>query len=94
MPFVDLVRTLSREHLSAVPVVDADDRVLGVVSASDLLAKAAVETASGPHGPINRLREHRLYERSRGETAATLMASPAVTVLPGSPVSDAAWIAA
>lgn len=94
MPFLDVARTLSREHLSAVPVVDAEDHVVGVVSESDLLAKAAVMAASHRPGPIGRLREHRLYEKSRGETAATLMTYPAVTVHPGELVTDAAWTAA
>ena len=94
MPFLDVARTLSREHLSAVPVVDAEDHVVGVVSESDLLAKAAVMAAPHRPGPIGRLREHRLYEKSRGETAATLMTYPAVTVHPGELVTDAAWTAA
>ncbi len=62
MPFLDIARTLSREHLGSVPVVDAEDRVMGVVSESDLLAKAAVEAAEHRPGPIGRLRAHRLYE--------------------------------
>ncbi|WP_240677832.1 CBS domain-containing protein [Actinacidiphila soli] len=93
-PFLEIVRTLSREHLSAVPVVDADDQVIGVVSESDLLAKAAVLVAAPHPGPIRRLREHRLYDKSDGETASTLMTSPAITVRPGTPVADAAWLAA
>ncbi|MFJ1733416.1 CBS domain-containing protein [Streptomyces sp. NPDC088254] len=94
MPFLDVARTLSREHLSAVPVVDAEDHVVGVVSESDLLAKAAVMAAPHRPGPIGRLREHRLHEKSRGETATTLMTHPAVTVHPGDLVADAAWTAA
>ncbi|MFE7896868.1 CBS domain-containing protein [Streptomyces sp. NPDC057424] len=94
LPFLDVARTLSRERLSAVPVVDAEDHVVGVVSESDLLAKAAVMAVPHRAGPLARLREHRLYEKSRGETAATLMTYPAITVHPGDPVADAAWTAA
>ncbi|WBO62173.1 CBS domain-containing protein [Streptomyces camelliae] len=93
-PFLEVAHTLSREHLSAVPVVDAEDHVIGVVSESDLLAKAAVMSSAHRPGPLARLREHRLYEKSRGETAATLMTYPAISVHPGDPVSDAAWTAA
>ncbi|MCM2579757.1 CBS domain-containing protein [Streptomyces meridianus] len=92
MAYLDIVRTLSREHLSAVPVVEGD-QVVGVVSESDLLAKAAVES-TGRRSRLGRRREHRLQEKSRGETAATLMTSPAVTVRPGIPVAEAAWTAA
>ncbi|MFK4266273.1 CBS domain-containing protein [Streptomyces milbemycinicus] len=94
MEFLDVARTLTREHLSAVPVVDAEQHVIGVVSESDLLAKAAVMAATHRPGPFGRLREHRLYEKSHGETAATLMTYPAVTVHPADPVADAAWTAA
>lgn len=94
MPYLDVAHTLAHEHVSAVPVVDAEDHVLGVVSESDLLAKAAVKAAPHPPGPLGRLREHHLYEKSRGETAATLMTYPAVTVRPGDLVADAAWTSA
>lgn len=94
MPFSEVARTLSRERLSALPVVDDEDHVIGVVSESDLLAKAAVLAAATRPGPLGRLRGHRLYEKSRGETADTLMTYPAVTVRPGDTVVDAAWTAA
>ncbi|WP_329316979.1 CBS domain-containing protein [Streptomyces sp. NBC_01262] len=93
-PFLEIAHILSREHLSAVPVVDAEDRVTGVVSESDLLARAALTAAPQHPGPIRRLREHRLFEKSRGETASTLMTTPAVTVRPSTTVADAAWLAA
>lgn len=93
-PFLDVARVLSSEHLSSVPVVDGEDHVIGVVSESDLLAKAAVMAVPHRPGPIGRFRERHLYEKSRGETAATLMTYPAVTVHPGDLVTDAAWTAA
>ncbi|GGT01281.1 CBS domain-containing protein [Streptomyces chromofuscus] len=94
MPFLDVAHTLAREQVSAVPVVDADDHVIGVVSESDLLAKAAVMAEPHRHGPVGRLRRHRLYEKSHGDTAATLMTFPPVTVHPAERVADAAWTAA
>lgn len=94
MPFLDVAHTLAREQLTAVPVVDADDHVIGVVSESDLLAKAAVMAEPHRHGPVGRLRQHRMYDKSHGETAATLMTFPPVTVHPAERVSDAAWRAA
>ncbi|WP_189786531.1 CBS domain-containing protein [Streptomyces capitiformicae] len=94
MPFLDVAHTLAREQVSAVPVVDADDHVIGVVSESDLLAKAAVMAEPRRHGPVGRLRQHRLYDKSHGDTAATLMTFPPVTVHPAERVADAAWTAA
>ncbi|WP_149550119.1 CBS domain-containing protein [Streptomyces marokkonensis] len=94
MPFLEVARTLAREQVGAVPVVDADDHVIGVVSESDLLAKAAVMAEPHRHGSVGRLWQHRLYEKGQGDTAATLMTFPPVTVHPAARVSDAAWTAA
>ncbi|MGW3044342.1 CBS domain-containing protein [Kitasatospora sp. NPDC001159] len=94
LPFTELARMLAREHVGAVPVVDAKDRVIGVVSESDLLAKAAVEAMEHPSGPIDRLRDRGLQQKAQGETAATLMTAPATTVRPGTTVAEAALTAA
>jgi CBS-domain-containing membrane protein len=94
MPFVDVAHTLAREQVSAVPVVDATDHVIGVVSESDLLAKAAVMAEPRRHGAVGRLWQHRLYEKGHADTAATLMTFPPVTVHPAERVADAAWTAA
>ncbi|MER6102910.1 CBS domain-containing protein [Streptomyces sp. NPDC001832] len=92
MLFLDIARSLAREHVGSLPVVDADDRVMGVVSESDLLAKAAVEASGYEPGAIGRLRERRLHDKARAETAETLMTTPAVTVFPGSTVAEATWL--
>ncbi|MBW8090958.1 CBS domain-containing protein [Streptomyces hygroscopicus subsp. hygroscopicus] len=92
--FLEVARTLAHEHLSAAPVVDAEAHVIGVVSESDLLAKAAVMAITRRPGPLGKLKDRRLHEKSRGETAATLMTYPAVTVHPADTVADAAWTAA
>ncbi|MCX4799087.1 CBS domain-containing protein [Streptomyces sp. NBC_01242] len=92
MPFLDIARSLTRENVGSLPVVDDDDRVMGVVSVSDLLAKAAVEASGYEPGAIGRLRERRLHDKARAETAEALMTTPAVTVFPGSTVAEATWL--
>ncbi|MFF1474724.1 CBS domain-containing protein [Streptomyces mirabilis] len=94
LPYRDIARLLAREQVGAVPVVDTDDHVVGVVSENDLLAKVAFEASGHRPGHIGRLRERRLQSKARGETAADLMTSPAITVLPGATVAEAAWLAA
>jgi CBS domain-containing protein len=92
LSFAEIARALSREHVGSMPVVDAEDRVIGVISQSDLLAKAAVEASGHRPGPIGRMRERRLHEQAHGETAEALMTSPAVAVYPGSSIAEAAWV--
>jgi CBS domain-containing protein len=94
LPYRDIARFLAREQVGAVPVVDAEDHVVGVVSENDLLAKVAFEASGHRPGHIGRLRERRMQGKARGETAAELMTSPAITVLPGATVAEAGWLAA
>jgi CBS-domain-containing membrane protein len=39
MPLKELARVLAEHHVSALPALDEDDRVIGVVSERDLLRK-------------------------------------------------------
>ncbi|MFE0445476.1 MULTISPECIES: CBS domain-containing protein [Streptomyces] len=95
LPFQEVARALAREDSGSLAVVDDDDHVVGVVSESDLLAKAAVEaTRPRPGGALTRVRERKLLEKARGGTAEALMTSPAITVLPGMTVAEAAWLVA
>lgn len=89
-PYRDLVDLIETRAVNAVPIVDRFDRVLGVVSASDLLHK--IEFAGGADPPrIFESRRHRRDRRkSTGLVAEQLMTAPAVTVLKTTPVGDAA----
>ncbi|MFC8348406.1 CBS domain-containing protein [Streptomyces sp. NPDC057280] len=92
-PFLDVARMLARRQTGAAPVIDAERHVIGVVAESDLLAKAASLAAAERPGALAGL----LRPRSRvdgGETAATLMSTPALTAHPGTLVVEAARAAA
>ncbi|GIH95772.1 CBS domain-containing protein [Planobispora siamensis] len=89
-PFKDVAEALIAHGVSAVPVVDAHDRVLGVVSEADLLCKEEFKEQfyrEGYQPPLRARLRHRLTEdrgrgrdKAHGETAAELMTAPAVTV--------------
>jgi CBS domain-containing protein len=75
-------------RVSAFPVLDNDNKVVGVVSEADLLAKEALEySTSGVAGGILHGRER---AKAAAVTAADLMTKPAVTIGPDEPVSRAA----
>ena len=88
--FQEIVAVLAEREVSAVPVVDASRRVLGVVSEADLLHK--VEFSEGADGRrIFERRAHRLGRRKAGgDIARDLMSAPAVTVPRGTSVVVAA----
>jgi CBS-domain-containing membrane protein len=93
-PFKAIVDTLGTYRVSAVPVVDAEYKVLGVVSESDLLAK--VVAGGDPRVRVGAGRAEKAARRrkSHAETARELMRSPAVTVRPEASVVHAARLAA
>jgi CBS domain-containing protein len=78
-PYKAIAAQLHEHRVDAFPVVDDDGYVLGVVSAADLLAKAALDGDSSQHG-FNATRHHRELQQARGLDAADLMTSPAVTI--------------
>ncbi|MFI7245287.1 CBS domain-containing protein [Streptomyces qinglanensis] len=86
--FKQIVRTLREWRVGAVPVLEGDGRVIGVVSEGDLLPApddaAGVRPARGADAAV-----HGEADRQHG-SAADLMTSPAVTVRSGTRVREAA----
>ncbi|MBW5480609.1 CBS domain-containing protein [Streptomyces bambusae] len=92
--FKELVRMLTAHRISGLPVVDDDDKVMGVVSQTDLTRRQA---GRGREGSVPRrmLRTLKRLADARSTaapalTAGELMTSPAVTVHPEQRVVDAA----
>jgi len=79
--FKEIVELFHRNDITAAPVVDRQNRPLGLVSEADLLRKEAALPDSEGHQPRAWMhpREHR---RAEAETAEGLMSSPAVTARP------------
>ncbi len=86
--FKEMAAMLRSSRISAFPVVDDARRVIGVVSASDLLVKEAVQ-ADGT-SLIAALRHFREDDKAAGITAGDLMTSPAVTIGADATVEEAA----
>ena len=79
--FKDIARWLHEYRVSAVPVLDDDGTLVGVVSEADLLAKEALDSARrGPRELIAGIARRRAVRKAAGITAGDLMTSPAVTV--------------
>ncbi|MFE9775307.1 CBS domain-containing protein [Streptomyces sp. NPDC005931] len=76
-PFKEVVRLLDHHRISGLPVVDEDDKVVGVISGTDLVREQAARGARDPE---------------RAVTAADLMSTPAITVHPEQRVPDAARV--
>ena len=93
-PFKQIIEALADSHVSALPVVDADGHVLGIVSESDLLAKVAGVGRSAPRQSADPTETPRPHRKADAEIAHDLMTAPVVTIRPDSPVAHAARVAA
>jgi CBS domain-containing protein len=86
--YKEMAALLRKYRLSAFPVLDDDQRVIGIVSEADLLAKAALNADRG--GAITAMVHHKELEKAHGVTAGDLMTSNVVTVRPDDTVEQAA----
>lgn len=86
--FKEIVAVMHRRRVSAFPVLDPADRVIGVVSEADLLPHEAFPGRPGGNGRQPR----RTPAKSTALTAEKLMTSPAITIGPDATVTEAARI--
>ncbi|MHC3469864.1 CBS domain-containing protein [Streptomyces sp. 7R007] len=94
-PFKEVARLLGEHRISGLPVVDDDEKVIGVISETDLLIRQA--DAPDPYEPKKRFRladlthEGRVRTaKGRARTAGQLMTEPPVTVHADDTIVEAA----
>ncbi len=98
MPVQELALLLAERGISGVPVVDADNRLVGIVSEGDLLHRAETGTARRTQRRRARWLDHiasdrdlaRDYVKSHGRTVADIMTRDVVTVSDTTELSDIA----
>ena len=94
-PFKEVARLLGEHRISGLPVVDDDEKVIGVISETDLMIRQA-ETPD----PYEPKKHHRLASlthegrtravKTRARTAGQLMTEPPVTVHADNSIVEAA----
>lgn len=93
-PLSEVVELLAGRHLSGVPVVDAEGRLLGVLTESDLMRRVAA-AADAPAGFLAGLirdagAEAQRFAKTHGRTAQDVMTPSPLSVAPGAPVAEVA----
>ncbi|MFF4350052.1 CBS domain-containing protein [Streptomyces sp. NPDC001530] len=90
--FKDIVKLMDQWKVSALPVLEGEGRVIGVVSEADLLPKEEFRD----NDPNRYTQLHRLSDLAKAGavTAGELMSAPAVTVHADSTLAQAARIMA
>ena len=86
-PYKEMAAMLHEQRVSAFPVIDDENKVIGIVSEADLLTKEALE-GTVPRTLLSR--QERVRRQVNALTAADLMTKPAVTIGPDEPVIGAA----
>jgi CBS domain-containing protein len=94
-PFKEVARLLAEHRISGLPVTDEDEKVIGVISETDLMARQA--EAPDPYGETRRFRlaaltrsARRRASKARARTAGQLMTEPPVTVHADDTIAEAA----
>src|SRR5437016_12840032 len=88
-PFRELAEMRTSRDRSAVPVVDVQGLVVGVVSEADLMLKEIVDPHHGHFESAVQKRERR---KADGVLASDLMSSPAITIDPAALLAPAAHV--
>lgn len=91
-PFREIVRIQQQSNVSAVPVVNGDGEVVGVVSEADLLPKEEFRDVVPDH--LTDMRRLDDVLKAGSVLASDLMTAPAVTVAADDTLSQAARIMA
>ena len=92
----DVARLLLERHISAVPVIDADGRLVGMVSEGDFLRRA--EDGSHRHGSwwlrlFSGSGENAAdYVKTHGRSVADIMTRDVITVTDDTPAGDVAHL--
>jgi CBS domain-containing protein len=89
-----IIRLMIDNHISGIPVVDADETVLGVVSEGDLVRRRETGTTKRYSWWLDLISDPTIraqeYIKSHAVTARDLMTAPAITVGEAATVSEIA----
>lgn len=83
------VKILAENNISGLPVVDRENRVVGIISEADVVSMVG---SRRPHTFKDLLRHvlgHSIPERKMGHIVGDIMTSPAVTTHPDTEISEA-----
>jgi len=94
-PFKEVARLLAEHRISGLPVVDEDEKVIGVISETDLMVRQAQTPDPGSRKRRFRLAElthgaRRQAAKAHARTAGQLMSVPPVTVRADNTITEAA----
>lgn len=83
------VKLLAEKNISGLPVVDRENRVVGIISEADVVSMVGSRRAHTFREMLRSIVGHRLPERKIGHLVGDIMTAPAITVEPDAEISEA-----
>jgi CBS domain-containing protein len=89
---VKVANILTEKNISGLPVVDRENKVIGIVTQADILSMVGVSREHTFKDLLKYMLGERLHERKMGDLAGDIMTSPALTIKLGANIADAVRI--
>ena len=81
---------LSEKNISGLPVVDKENKVIGIITQADILSMVGVRKEQTFKDLLKHMFGEPLPERKCGDIVGDIMASPAATIKPDANIAEAA----
>jgi len=87
---IHVAHILSEKNISGLPVVDKENKVIGMVTQADILSMVGIRREQTFKDLLKHILGEPLPERKTGDIVGDIMASPVVTIKPGATIAEAA----
>lgn len=89
---VDVANILAEKNISGLPVVDKEQKVLGIITQADILSMVGVGREHTFKDLLKYMLGEPLPERKVGDLVGDIMTSPALTIKPDENIAEAVRI--
>ncbi len=86
---MQVANTLTEKNISGLPVVDRENKVIGIVTQADILSMVGVSREHTFKDLLKYMLGERLPERRIGDLVGDIMTSPALTIKPDTNIAEA-----
>lgn len=83
---------LSERNISGLPVIDKENKVIGIITQADILSIVGVRKEHTFKDLVKHMLGEPLPERRMGDIVGDIMTSPAVTIKPRANIAEAAQL--
>ncbi|MBI5638878.1 MAG: CBS domain-containing protein [Nitrospirae bacterium] len=87
---IQVAKILSEKNISGLPVVDKENKVIGIITQADILSIVGMRKEHTLKDLLKHMLGEPLHERKLGDIVGDIMVSPAVTIKPHANIAEAA----